>query len=196
MVALSFAAAAVVGLGAVEAGAISLDLPVRGTGKQCLVPDAAQNLAAQQVTMEPLAPATVAGGCLSYPGSGTLSPNLTGGDMPIQGGVRFTGAGHTLDLTNLVIHTRLGEGYDSADVSQDGAPATNIHLFHFPVAANLVSFTPTTVDTRNIPLSLTAPAVAAFTNAFGASPVAAGDTMFTFDGHAEITNTPGVPTLP
>ncbi|MDH6122329.1 hypothetical protein ABH930_006695 [Kitasatospora sp. GAS204A] len=196
VVALSFAAVAVVGAGAVQAGAISIDLPVRGNGKECLVPAAAQALTDQQVTMEPIAPATVTGGCLSYPGSGTVSPNLTGGEMPIQGGVRFTGAGHTLELTNMVIHTRLGEGYTSADLSQDGAPATNITLFKFPVSPSLVTFTPTTVDTRNIPLSLSAPAATAFTNTFGSSPVAAGDTMFTFDGHAEITNAPSFPTLP
>ncbi|WP_035839269.1 HtaA domain-containing protein [Kitasatospora azatica] len=188
VVLLGLASATVVGLGAIQAGAVTFDLPVRGTGTQCLTPEADRSLAAQNVTLEPIAPATVTNNCLTYPGSGTLSPRLTGGEIPIQGGMSFSGGGHRLDLSNLVVHIRLGEGYTSADVSQDGAPATNIHLLTFPVSPSRVEFTPTTVDTKDIPLRLSAPAAAAFTDAFGESPVEVGETLFTFAGHAEITN--------
>jgi hypothetical protein len=44
------------------------------------------------------------------------------------------------------------------------------------------------VDTQGVPLSLTEPAATALADAFGDSPVPAGDPLFIFDGHAEITN--------
>ncbi len=185
---LALAAAAILGATAVEAGAIGSDLPLRGTGTFCLSQEAADALATQGVTLEATALATASGNCVTLPGAGTLSPDLTGGELPLQGGMRFATPGHRLDVTNLRIHVHIDEGSTSADVSQDGAPATTIDLFHYPVSLGRVSFTPTTVDTRNIPLTLTTPATAAFTDTFGDSPVAAGAPLFIFDGHAEVTN--------
>ncbi|MFF4369481.1 HtaA domain-containing protein [Streptomyces sp. NPDC001594] len=186
--ALALTAAALVSITAVQAGAIAADLPVRGKGTVCLTPEAARALVTQGLTFEAIAPATGDGSCVTFPGSGSLSPNLTGGEIPLEGGMRFTARGHQLDLTKVHIHIRLGEGYTSVDAAADGGPAKNIELFRYPVSLNRVTFTPTTVDTKDIPLSLTAPGAAAFTEAFAATPVAAGETLVTFDGHAEITN--------
>lgn len=189
VVLLSLAVAATLGATAVQAGAVKADLPLKGSGTVCLTPDAVRALAAQNLILEATGAATAAGDCITFPGSGTLSPDLTGGELPLQGGMRFSGAGHRLDATSLVVHIRLGQGSTSADVSQDGgAPAKNTDLFHYPVALSQVSFTPTTVDTRNVPLNLTTAGVTAFESAFGQSPVAAGTPLFTFDGHAQITN--------
>ncbi|WP_176733035.1 hypothetical protein [Streptomyces agglomeratus] len=48
--------------------------------------------------------------------------------------------------------------------------------------------TPTTVDTKNIPLQLTEPGATAFTHTFGTSPTEAGKPLFLFDAHAEVIN--------
>ncbi|MCT9091616.1 HtaA domain-containing protein [Streptomyces sp. ASQP_92] len=187
--ALALTAAALVSITAVQAGAFAPSLPVRGKGTVCLTTEAARALTTQGLTFGAVAPATGDGNCVTFPGSGSLSPNLTGGEIPLKGGMRFAGRGHRLDLTNVQIHIRLGEGYTSADAAADGGPAAkNIELFRYPVSLNRVTFTPTTVDTKGIPLSLTAAGGAAFTKAFAATPVAVGKALFTFDGHAEITN--------
>nr|BFD89201.1 hypothetical protein KitaXyl93_05610 [Kitasatospora sp. Xyl93] len=171
-----------------QAGAIGADLPIRGSGTFCLSPNAEHTLAAQNVTLEAIAPATRTGNCVTLRGSGTLASDLSSGGGPFQGGMRFASSEHRLDVTNLNIHIKLGEGSTSADVAQDGAAATHVDFFHYPVALDLVSFTPTTVDTKNIPLKLAAPGEAAFTNAFGPGTTAAFDPLFLFDGHAQITN--------
>ncbi|MEU9097337.1 HtaA domain-containing protein [Streptomyces sp. NPDC048361] len=188
VVVLVLAATSVLGIAAVQAGAIGADLPLRGSGTFCLSPNAERTLTAQNVTLKAIAPATSTGRCVTLPGAGNLSPNLSGGEMPLKGGMRFTGSDHRLDVTNLHIHIKIGEGSTSADVAQDGAPATHVDFFHYPVSLDRVSFTPTTVDTTNIPLKLTAPGAAAFTNAFGTGTTAAHDPLFLFDGHAQVTN--------
>ncbi|MFJ6798903.1 HtaA domain-containing protein [Streptomyces sp. NPDC091268] len=188
VVVLALAATAALGTAAVQAGAIGAELPLRGSGTFCLSPNAERTLAAQNVTLEAIAPATSTGKCVTLPGAGNLSPDLSGGEIPLQGGMRFTGAEHRLDVTNLRIHINLGEGSTSADVAQDGATATHIDFFRYPVSLDRVSFTPTTVDTTNIPLKLTAPGAAAFTNAFGTGTTQAHDPLFLFDGHAQVTN--------
>ncbi|MFD9409373.1 HtaA domain-containing protein [Streptomyces sp. NPDC059989] len=188
VVVLALAATAAFGITAVQAGAIGADLPLRGSGTFCLSPNAERTLAAQNVTLEAIAPATSTGNCVTLPGAGNLSPDLSGGEMPLQGGMRFTGSQHRIDVTNLHIHIKIGEGSTSADIAQDGAPATHVDFFHYPVSLDKVSFTPTTVDTKNIPLKLAAPGAAAFTNAFGAGTTAAHDPLFLFDGHAQVTN--------
>ncbi|WP_171163722.1 HtaA domain-containing protein [Streptomyces sp. I05A-00742] len=187
-VVLALLTATALGIIAVQAGAIGADLPISGSGTFCLSPNAEHTLAAQNVTLEAIAPATRTGNCVTLPGSGTLASDLSSGGGPFQGGMRFADSEHRLDVTNLNIHIKLGEGSTSADVAQDGAAATNVDFFHYPVALDLVSFTPTTVDTKNIPLKLAAPGAAAFTNAFGAGTTAAFDPLFLFDGHAQITN--------
>ncbi|MFI8275533.1 HtaA domain-containing protein [Streptomyces sp. NPDC085929] len=187
MVMLSLAACTVVGLCAIEAGAIGSVLSLRGSATFCLSPDAARALADQKVTLEATGPATASGNCVKLPGKGTLKTDLTGGELPLEGGMRFTSADHRLDLSNLNIHIRLGEGYTSADVSQDGAPAANADFLRFPVSPGQVSFTPTSVDTRNNPVKLSPAGTAAFTNAFGATPVLAGAPLFVFDGHGAVT---------
>lgn len=196
VVALALAAVAATGATAVQAGAISPTIPLRGSGTVCLTPEAARALATQGVKFEAIAPATAAGTCVRLPGTGTLAPDLTGGELPLQGGMRFSSSGHRLDLTDVRVHIHIVEGNTTADASQNGAPARNIELVRFPVSLSRVSFTPTTVDTRNVPLNLTAPGAAAFTSAFGTSPVAVGTPLFTFDGHGEITNPLSGPALP
>ncbi|MFF4331123.1 HtaA domain-containing protein [Streptomyces sp. NPDC001591] len=185
---LALAATAVLGITAVQAGAIAADLPLRGSGTFCLSPNAERTLASQNVTLEAIAPATRNGNCLTMPVTGTLSPDLSRGEGPLQGGMRFASPEHRLDVTNLNIHIKLGEGSTSADIAQDGAAATHVDFFRYPVALNLVSFTPTTVETKNIPLKLAAPGAAAFTTAFGTGTTAAHDPLFLFDGHAQVTN--------
>ncbi|MEV7441303.1 HtaA domain-containing protein [Streptomyces sp. NPDC091204] len=184
---LSLAAVAVVGAGAIQAGAIGTDLTVRGSGTFCLTSDAARALADQKVALEPTGAATASGNCITLPGSGTVSPTLTGGELPLEGGMRFTSTTHQLDVTKFTIHVRIGEGYTSATVAQDAEPASDIDIFRFPVSLSLVSFTPRSVDTKNAPVMLSSDGAAAFTRAFGAAPVASGKQLFTFDGHGEIT---------
>lgn len=188
VVVLALAATAALGIAAVQAGAIGADLPLRGNGTFCLSPNAERTLAAQNVTLEAIAPATSNGKCFTLPGAGNLSPDLSGGELPLQGGMRFASPDHRLDLTNLQIHIKLGEGSTSADVAQDGAAATHLDFFRYPVSLDRVSFTPTTVDTTNIPLKLATPGATAFTNAFGTGTTAAHDPFFLFDGHAQVTN--------
>ncbi|GAB2729256.1 HtaA domain-containing protein [Kitasatospora kifunensis] len=185
---LALATTATLGVTAVGAGAIGSELPLRGTGTFCLSPAATQALAARNMTLEAIAPATATGNCVTLPGTGKLAPDLTGGEIPLQGGMRFSTPGHQLDVTNMRIHVHPGQGSTSADVSPDGSPATNIDLFHYPLSLDRVSFTPTTVDTKDFPLSLTDRGATAFTGAFGDSPVTVGEPLFLFTGHAEITN--------
>ncbi|MFI5617886.1 HtaA domain-containing protein [Streptomyces sp. NPDC051567] len=185
---LALAVTATLAVTAVQAGAVKADLPLRGTGTVCLTREAVNTLAVQKVTLEATGAATASGNCVTFPGSGTLAPDLTGGELPLQGGLRFSGGGHRLDLTGLVVHIRIGEGRTSADVSQDGAPAKNTDLLRYPVSLSRVSFTPTSVNTKDIPLTLTTPGGAAFTQAFGATPVPTGTPLFTFAGQARITN--------
>ncbi|MGW2586228.1 hypothetical protein ACWCYZ_33805 [Streptomyces virginiae] len=186
LVLLSLAAAATVGVTAVAAGAVGPGLSLRGHGTLCLVPEAARALEARQVKLEAIAPATAAGNCVTLPGAGTLQPDLTGGEIPLEGGLRFSDAGHRLDVTHVHLHP--GARYASADVAKDGAPASNIDLYRFELSLRTVSVGLRTVDTTPIPVNITAPAAAAFTDAFGASPAAAGAPLFTFEGHGEITN--------
>ncbi|MFD9516818.1 HtaA domain-containing protein [Streptomyces sp. NPDC059979] len=185
---LVLAATAALGVTALEAGAIGPDLPLRGSGTFCLSPDAERTLAAQNVKLEPIAPATANGNCLTLPGSGILKPDLSGGELPLEGGMRFATAEHRLDVTNLRIHIKLGEGSTSADVAQDNETAQHLDFFRYPVSLDRVSFTPRTVDTANIPLKLATPGAEAFTKAFGPGTTAAHDPLFIFGGHSEITN--------
>ncbi|MEV7729180.1 hypothetical protein AB0P15_31295 [Streptomyces sp. NPDC087917] len=185
---LCMALTAVLGVTAVQAGAVDVDLKVKGKGVFCLAPAARRALAANGVTLEPIAPATGSGDCVTLPGTGTLKPDLTGGELPLEGGMRFSGAGHRLEATHLVIHVRLGEGSTSADIAQDGAAPTGVSLFHYPIARSSVSLTPTSVTVKDTPLALTAPGTAAFTQAFGSSPTSDGNPLFLFDGNAEIIN--------
>ncbi|MEU7068130.1 HtaA domain-containing protein [Streptomyces sp. NPDC046161] len=187
LVVCSLAAVAGLGVTAVHAEAIGPELPLRGTGTLCLSPDAARTLAARNVTMQPIAPATTtATNCVTLPGSGTLSADLSGGEIPLQGGMRFSDASHRLDVTNLHIYP--GKGSTTADFAQDGAAPTNIDFAHYEVSPRTVSISPSSVDSKSVPVNLTAPGAAAFINAFGTSPVAVNTPAFVFDGHAEIVN--------
>ncbi|MFD9333142.1 HtaA domain-containing protein [Streptomyces sp. NPDC060028] len=188
LVVLSITAAVALGVGAVQAGAIAGSLNLRGKGTFCLSPEAARNLAARSVTFEAIAPATVDGTCVTMPGAGTLAPDLTGGEVPLEGGMRFQGSGHRLDITRMSGHVRLNEGYNTADVAVDGGPAANLDIAHWPVSMSRVSMTPTTVSMKDNPLTLTDAAKAAFAQAFGAGPTAEGQALFLFTGKAEITN--------
>ncbi len=188
LVVLSITGAVVLGLGAVQAGALAANLHLRGEGTFCLSPEAARNLAAKRVTLEAIAPATVDGTCVTMPGAGTLAPDLTGGEVPLEGGMRFQGAGHRLDITHMSGHVRINEGYNTADVAVDGGPAANLDIAHWPVSVSRVSITPTTVSMKDNPLTLTDAAKGAFTKAFGAGPTADGEALFLFTGKAEITN--------
>ncbi|MFD4737615.1 HtaA domain-containing protein [Streptomyces sp. NPDC058412] len=184
LVILSLAAVAALGGTAIAAG-IGPELPLRGSGTFCLSPDAARTLAAQNTTLAAIAPATAADNCVTLPGTGTLSADLLGGEIPLQGGMRFTGAGHQLDVTNVHIH--VGQRTTSADIAQNGAQAKNLDLFHYTLSPSTVAVTPRTVNATSIPLNLTAPGATAFTDTFGSSPAKAGDPLFTFDGRAEFT---------
>lgn len=176
-------------MGAVQAGALAVDLNLRGKGTFCLSPEAARTLAAQSVTLEAIAPATVDGTCLTMPGAGTLAPDLTGGEVPLEGGMRFTSAaGHHLDIVRMSGHVRLNEGYNTADVAVDDETAVNLDIAHWPVSMSRVAITPTTVSMKDNPLTLTDAAKTAFTRAFGASPTAEGEPIFLFTGQGEITN--------
>ncbi|MEU9194574.1 HtaA domain-containing protein [Streptomyces hundungensis] len=186
--ALSLTATAVITLGAIQAEALVLNVPVRGKATQCLAPEAERVLAAQKVQMESIGSASVSGSCLTYTGTGTVSPKLTGGKIPIDGGMRFANAGHRLEITNMTVNIKLGTGYTSADVSQDGAPRTNITLFSFPVSLSDVTFTPTTVETKGVPVSLAKAGDQAFTKAFGNDVAAAGSPLFIFRARGEITS--------
>lgn len=168
--------------------AIGPDLSLRGTGTYCLTPEAARAAEAQGVTMEAIAPATATGTCVTLPGTGTAKANLSGGDAPLQGGMRFSRNGHRLDVTNLHIHVRLTEGDTSADFAPDGSPATPTDFLHYKSSPSLAKVTPTTFDASPNTLYITTPAAAAFTDTFGTSPAAAGTALFTFEGHAEIVN--------
>ncbi len=133
-------------------------------------------------------PGTAAGTCVTLPGTGTLQPDLTGGELPLEGGLRFSRAGHRLEATHLVIHVRLGEGTTSADLSEDGGAATRSDLFQYPIARSSDALTPTSVGVKRMPQALTAGGTEAFTHAFGSSPTPGSNPLFLFDGNAEITN--------
>ena len=78
-----------------------------------------------------------------------------------------------IDMTHLVVHIRLGEGHTSADISQNESPGKNAEVFRFPVSLSRVTFTPTTVNIKNVPLTLTAEGTTAFTDTFGVAPLSA-----------------------
>lgn len=185
---LSIAAAITLGAAAVQAGAIAANLNLRGKGTYCLSPGAARNLAAQGITLEAIAPATVAGTCLTMPGTGTVARDLSGGEVPLEGGMRFSAPGHRLDITNSIGHVRVGEGNNTADIAVDGGAATNVDFIHWPLSMSRVSFTPTSASLKDNPVTLTDAAKASFSKAFGASPTAQGEPLFFFTGQAEITN--------
>ncbi|GLX34273.1 hypothetical protein Sros01_03460 [Streptomyces roseochromogenus] len=188
MVLLSVAATVVIAVAAVQAGAIGTDLHIRGESTFCLSPEAARALAEQKVEMEPIAPATASGTCVTLPGAGTMAPDITSADIPLTGGMRFTGAGHRLDVTNLRGHVRIGEGSTSADLAKDQEPATNVDFVHWPVSLSRVSLTPTTASMKNNPVTLTPEGTAAFTRAFGAGPTPDGTPLFLFEGKGELSN--------
>ncbi|OEJ35229.1 hypothetical protein [Streptomyces subrutilus] len=189
LVVLSITAAVALGVATVQAGAIAADVNVRGKGAYCLSSDAARNLTAQGVTLEAVAPATIDDTCVTMPGAGTVAPDLTGGQVPLEGGMRFTSAtGHHLDITHMIGHVRIGEGYNTADVAVDNEAAVNLDIAHWPVSMSRVSITPTTASMKDIPLTLTADARAAFIRAFGASPTAKDEPIFLFTGQGAITN--------
>ncbi|MFD3875348.1 hypothetical protein [Streptomyces sp. NPDC058623] len=185
---LSVAAVVSVGVASVQAGAIGTELKLRGKATFCLSPEAARTLAAQSVTLEAIAPATVSGTCLTMPGTGTLASDISGGELLLQGGMRFAGTGHRLGITNMKSHIRVGEGFDTADVAVDDEPAKNLTIDRWPVSVSRVAISPTSVTAKDNPVTLTDAAKAAFTKAFGASPTAAGEPMFIFTAQAEITN--------
>lgn len=185
---LSCAAAVVIAVAAVQAGAIGTDLHVRGESTFCLTPEAARTLAEQGVVVEPIAPATASGTCLTLPGAGTLAPDVTSADVPLTGGMRFTGGGHRLEVTGLRGHVRFGAGSTSADLAQDGGPVTNVDFVHWPISLSRVSMTPTTVSMKDNPVTLTAEGTAAFVRAFGAGPTAGNAPLWLFEGKGELSN--------
>ncbi|MFI1252862.1 HtaA domain-containing protein [Streptomyces netropsis] len=136
--------------------------------------------------------ATTNGTCVTMPGTGTISTDLLSGEIPAQGGMRFAGANHKLDVTNLRLH--IGSRTTSADVSVDGGPATNVDFLHYTLDPTKYSVTPTTVSTKPMPLNLTSPGRNAFTTAFAASPVEAGQRLFDFSGEAKFTK-PSLPSV-
>ncbi|WP_280728187.1 HtaA domain-containing protein [Kitasatospora sp. MAA4] len=177
---------AVAALGATAAAA-GPELPIKGTATLCLTQAAAQSLATDGVTLTGTGAAQSAGNCVTFPGSGALSMDLLSGDLPLQGGMQFAGAGHTLDVTNLRISVT--NRADSADVSVDGAPATSIDFVHFTIDPTKVVLTPTTAATSSpIALRLTSPGADAFTASFTHSPVAPGEALFDFTGKGTLTN--------
>ncbi|MEV6048355.1 HtaA domain-containing protein [Streptomyces xanthochromogenes] len=185
---LTLAVGATLAATAVQAGAVKAELPLQGSGTVCLTQEAARALDAQHVTISATGAATGSGNCVTFPGSGTLSPDLTGGELPLQGGMRFARGGSHLDMTHLVIHIRLGKGHTSADIAQNGAPGKNTTVFRFPVSLSKVSFTPATVDTKDIPLTLTSEGATAFADTFGVAPLPADAPLLAFDGQARITS--------
>jgi hypothetical protein len=186
LVILSLAATLTLGAAAVEAGAIGPELSLRGTGKFCLTTDAARALAKQNVTLQPIAPATGSGNCVTLPGAGKLSMNLTGGDIPLTGGMRFANADHRLEVTNLHIHT--GKSSTTADFARDGAAPKNVDFLHYEVSTRTISISPGAVDSKSVPLNITSQAATAFTDTFVTTPAGPGTALFVFDGHAEIVN--------
>lgn len=188
VVLLSLAATVTIAVAAVQAGAIGTDLHVRGKSIFCLTPEAAQALAAKDIKLLPIAPATTSGNCVTQPGDGTMSPDVTSADIPLAGGIRFESAEHRLDVTNLRGHVRIGQGSTSADVAQDSGAAKNIDFLHWPISLSRVSLTPTTASMKDNPVTLTAAGVAAFTRAFGGSPTSGDAPLFMFEGKGELTN--------
>ncbi|MEU9178407.1 HtaA domain-containing protein [Streptomyces sp. NPDC048550] len=185
---LSVAATVIAAVAAVQAGAIGSAVQIRGTNTFCLTPEAARTLAEQKVEVEPIAPATASGTCVSMQGTGTIAPDVTSGDGTLTGGMRFTGGGHRLDITNLQGHIRFGEGSTTADLAQDGGPLTNIDFLHWPISLSRVSMTPTTASMKDNPVTLTAKGTAAFTRAFGASPTPGNTPLWRYEGKGELTN--------
>ncbi len=98
--------------------------------------------------------------------------------------MRFTGGGHRLDVTNLHIHS--GKSSTTADFSTDGTTPTNIDFLHYEVSLRTISISPGAVDSKSVPLNITAPAASAFTDTFAISPAAPDTPLFVFGGHAEI----------
>ncbi|MFK0045972.1 hypothetical protein ACIQU4_17995 [Streptomyces sp. NPDC090741] len=182
------AAMVTLGVAAAQVGAFAPTLQLRGEGTYCLAPDAASALKAHGVTLEAIAPATVNGDCVAMSGAGTLAPDLSSGEVPIKGGMRFSSALHRLDITNLHAHVGIGEGSNTADVAQDGGPATNIDFIHWPVSLSNISMTPTSGSITHNPVTLTPGAAQVFTNAFGTSPTAGSEPLFYFDGKAKLSN--------
>lgn len=188
LILLSLAATVITVVAGVQAGAIGTDLRVRGDAIFCLTPEAAAALAEQAVQVEPIAPATASGTCLTLPGAGTMAPDVTSVDIPLTGGMRFTGGGHQLDVTNLRGSASLGAGSTTADVAQDGGPATNVDFVHWPISLSRVSITPTTVSMKDNPVKLTADGTAAFVRAFGAAPTPGDTPLFLFEGKGGLSN--------
>lgn len=188
LILLSVGAAVIAAVAAVQAGAIGSAVPIRGTNTFCLTSEAARTLAEQKVGVEPIAPATASGNCVTLRGTGSLAPDVTSGEGTLTGGVRFTGGGHRLDVTNLQGHIRFGEGSTTADLAQDGGPVANVDFLHWPISLGRVSMTPTTASMKDNPVTLTAAGTAAFARAFGAGPTPGNTPLWLYEGKGELSN--------
>ncbi|MEV6735104.1 MULTISPECIES: HtaA domain-containing protein [unclassified Streptomyces] len=188
LILLSVAATAIAAVAAVQAGAIGSAFQIRGTNTFCLAPEAARTLTEQKVEVEPIAPATASGTCVTLQGTGTLAPDVTSGEGTLTGGMRFTGGGHRLEVTNLQGHVRFGEGSTSADLAQDGGPVTNVDFAHWPISLSRVSMTPTTASMKDNPVTLTDKGTAAFVHAFGAGPTPGNTPLWSYEGKGELSN--------
>lgn len=164
--------AALTALGAVGAALAGPVLPVTGKATFCLVKSTGTSLAG-------IEGASTTGGCATLPGKGTLSTDLTTGEIPLQGGLCLHTPQHRLDVHNLIM--RVGSRTATADLSIDDARPAHVTFLTYSINPGRVTVAYPSVKATSISLHLADSAGPSFLRAFPASPIGVRDKLFVFN---------------
>ncbi|MFF4402982.1 hypothetical protein ACFY2W_36875 [Streptomyces sp. NPDC001262] len=170
--------AALTALGAIGAALVGPALPITGKNTFCLARGTGMSLAG-------IEGASTSGGCATLSGKGTLSTDLTAGEIPLQGGLRLYTPQHRLDVHNLIM--RIDSRTATADLSIDGARPAHVTFLTYTINPGHVTVAYPTVRTTSVSLHLADSAGPSFLRAFPASPVGVHDKLFVYSGTAEFT---------
>ncbi|MFC5662033.1 hypothetical protein ACFP3U_03450 [Kitasatospora misakiensis] len=176
---------------ATPAGAAGPQVPIKGAATLCLTPAADQALAAQGVELEATAPATLdttgPTPCVTTPvTSGAVSLDLASGGAPMDGALAFvrTADGRRADFTELFSH--LATRTITATTAVDHGTPAPVDFLTYTVSVDHVRVNLSGIDAAGLPMKLAPGGAQTLQEAFGATPVAVGEPLFTIDGHADL----------
>ncbi|GHF46898.1 MULTISPECIES: hypothetical protein [Streptomyces] len=165
-------------LGAIGAALVGPALPITGKGTFCLARSTGTSLTG-------IEGASTSGGCATLSDKGTLSTDLTTGEIPFQGGLRLYTPQHRLDVRNLVFH--IDSRTATADLSVDDARPAHVTFLTYSINPGHVTVAYPSVKATSVSLHLAGSAGPSFLRAFPASPVGIHDKLLVFNGTAAFT---------
>lgn len=178
---------------AVAAGPV---MPVAGTVTWCLSSAAAQRLADDGVVVSAGAPAVLDSSgpapCVQWPMKGKISLDLAAGSWTAGGGMTFTRASDGRSLRFTGAHGDMARRSMSVDAAVGDAAAQSVDLSTYELDMTKMTVTkpsvnsPGSVEGKPFDTMLTQDGAAVFSQAFGASPVPAGDSLATLAGRVDV----------